>query len=112
MTQTPLALANELETRPVIARILSVEAWRADYLETIREIAETDLDWANLRPRIDAYRVLIENDVARDPFQGDRTGFRRSLYDEQESLRSFVNDRRRFLLDHPELEMVKTGSTE
>lgn len=112
MTQTPLALANELETRPVIARILSVEAWRADYLETIREIAETDLDWANLKPRIDAYRILIENDVVRDPFQGDRTGFRRSLYDEKESLRSFAKDRRRFLLDHPELGTAKKGSTE
>ena len=112
MTQTPLALANELETRPVIARILSVEAWRADYLETIREIAETDLDWANLKPRIDAYRALIERDVVQDPFHGDRTGFRRSLYGDDDSLKSFAAERRRFLLKHPELaaEASRTSS--
>ncbi len=87
----------------MIARILGVETWRTEYLETLRRIAEVDLDWSNLEPRVDAYRALIERDVIRDPFHGDRTGFRRALYGDEESLKSFAAERRRFLLQHPEL---------
>ena len=73
--QPPLAFVDEVETRPVIARILAVPAWRAEHLETLREVAEVQLDWKTLGPRIDAYRDLIEADVVRDPFLGDRTAF-------------------------------------
>ena len=103
MTQAPLVFADDAETRPVIARILAVEAWRAEYLELLRRIAEVELDWKNLKPRIDRYRDLIEVDVARDPFHGDRTGFRNALYGDEGSLRSFAETRRRFLLEHPSL---------
>ena len=102
-TQPPLAFAQDADTRPVIARILAVEAWREEYLELLRHIAEVELDWKNLRPRIDAYRELIEADVIRDPFHGDRTRFRDALYGDQGSIRSFAAERRRFLLEHPSL---------
>lgn len=103
MTQAPLAFAGDPEIRPVIARILAVEAWRAEYLQTLREIAETQLDWRKLGPRVDAYRALIEAAVARDPFLGDRTTFLRSLYGDEQSLKSLAAERRRFLLGHADL---------
>ena len=111
MTQAPLALADESDTRPVIARILAVDAWRAEYIETLRTIAENDLDWANLKPRIDAYRTLIEKDVIRDPFHGDRTGFRDALFGGEASIKAFAAERRRFLLDHPSLDPDRQKSS-
>lgn len=103
MTQAPLAFADDPGTRPVIARILAVPAWRAEYLETLREIAEVQLAWNTLGPRVDAYRELIEADVIRDPFLGDRTAFLRSLYGDDQSLKSLAAERRRFLLRHADL---------
>jgi spore coat protein CotH len=103
MTQAPLAFADDPGTRPVIARILAVPAWRAEYLETLREIAEVQLAWNTLGPRVDAYRELIEADVIRDPFLGDRTAFLRSLYGDDQSLKSLAAERRRFLLGHADL---------
>ena len=103
VTQAPLAFADEVETRPVIARILAVPAWRAEYLETLREIAEVQLAWKTLGPRVDAYRELIEADVVRDPFLGDRNAFLRSIYGNDQSLKSIAAERRRFLLDHADL---------
>jgi spore coat protein CotH len=103
MTQAPLAFADDPGTRPVIARILAVPAWRAEYLETLREIAEVQLAWNTLGPRVDAYRELIEADVVRDPFLGDRTAFLRSLYGDDQSLKSLASERRRFLLGHADL---------
>ena len=87
----------------MIARILAVPAWRAEYLETLRELAEVQLAWKTLGPRIDAYRDLIETDVVRDPFLGDRTAFLRSLYGDDQSLKSLAAERRRFLLAHEDL---------
>ncbi len=103
MTQAPLAFADAVDTRPVIARILAVDAWRTEYLETLREIAEVQLDWTTLGPRIDAYRELIEADVVRDPFLDGRTTFLRSLYGDDQSLKSLAAERRRFLLAHDQL---------
>ena len=103
MTQAPLAFADDAETRPVISRILAVEAWRAEYLQMLQQIAEVELNWRNLKPRIDAYRKLIEVDVVRDPFHGDRTRFRDALYADENSIRSFAEQRRRFLLEHPSI---------
>ena len=56
-----------------------------------------------LGPRVDAYRELIEADVIRDPFLGDRTAFLRSLYGDDQSLKSLAAERRRFLLGHADL---------
>ena len=112
MTQAPLAFQDDPETRPVIARILAVEAWRAEYLEVLRRIAEVELDWRNLKPRIDEYRDLIEADVVRDPFHGDRTRFRTALYGDENSIRSFAAERRRFLLEHPSLSTDSESSPE
>ena len=103
MTQSPLAFEKDIDTRPLITRILAVEAWREEYLEILRELATVELDWAILGARIDGYRDLIEKDVVRDPFLGDRERFLKSLYGNEASLKSLAAERRKFLLDHEAL---------
>ena len=103
MTQSPLAFEKDIDTRPLITRILAVQAWREEYLEILRELATVELDWAILGARIDGYRDLIEKDVVRDPFLGDRERFLKSLYGNEASLKSLAAERRKFLLDHEAL---------
>lgn len=107
MTQSPLAFENEIDTRPLITRILAVEAWRAEYLEVLRELATVELDWAILGARIDRYRDLIEREVVRDPFLGKREEFLKSLYGSDASLKSIAAERRKFLLNHDALKPPK-----
>jgi|GEM_PF-4291484 len=107
MTQSPLAFETEIDTRPLITRILAVEAWRAEYLDVLRELATVELDWAILGSRIDQYRALIERDVVRDPFLGEREEFLKSLYGSEASLKSIAAERRAFILNHEALKPPK-----
>ena len=103
MTQSPLAFQKDIDTRPLITRILAVEAWREEYLDVLRDLAIVELDWAILGARVDQYRKLIERDVVRDPFLGDRERFLKSLYGNEASLKSIAAERRKFLLNHEAL---------
>jgi hypothetical protein len=103
MTQSPLAFEKDIDTRPLITRILAVEAWREEYLDVLRDLAIVELDWAILGVRVDQYRKLIERDVVRDPFLGDRERFLKSLYGNEASLKSIAAERRKFLLNHEAL---------
>ena len=103
MTQSPLAFEKDIDTRPLITRILAVEAWREEYLDVLRDLAIVELDWAILGARVDQYRKLIERDVVRDPFLGDRERFLKSLYGNEASLKSIAAERRKFLLNHEAL---------
>ena len=103
VTQSPLAFEKDIDTRPLITRILAVEAWREEYLDVLRDLAIVELDWAILGARVDQYRKLIERDVVRDPFLGDRERFLKSLYGNEASLKSIAAERRKFLLNHEAL---------
>ncbi|MDE0889672.1 MAG: CotH kinase family protein, partial [Phycisphaerales bacterium] len=110
MTQSPLAFEKDIDTRPLITRILAVEAWREEYLDVLRELAIVELDWAILGARVDRYRELIERDVVRDPFLGDRKKFIMSLYGSEASLKSIAAERRKFLLNHDTLKQAEPES--
>ncbi len=96
--------------KPLRSRILSVPAWRALYLQHVRQIAEESLDWKNLGPVVAQYRSLIEPEIAIDtrklsslaafqratadnPTAEDRPQGRPSL-----ALREFADQRRAYLL--------------
>lgn len=102
-TQSPLAYENDLETRPLIVRILAVPAWRDQYLDMVRELAEVELDWNSLGRRVMEYRALIVDAVAQDPFDPDRITFLESLDGNDRSLKSIARQRRDFLLQHESL---------
>ena len=55
------------------SRLLAVPAWRARYLEHVRQIAEHELDWRVLGPRVASWRALIEEAVEADTRKLDST---------------------------------------
>jgi hypothetical protein len=92
-------------SKPIIARILAVPSLRAKYLAYVREIAEKSFDWQTLGPVVKGYRALISDDVARDTRKLFSTEqFLTGTADEPGpgSLRSFIDQRRAFLLNWSE----------
>ncbi|MCA9284695.1 MAG: CotH kinase family protein, partial [Phycisphaerales bacterium] len=59
--------------KPLRSRLLAVPAWRARYLEHVRQIAEHELDWRVLGPRVASWRALIEEAVEADTRKLDST---------------------------------------
>ena len=114
-------------------KLLSVPALRTRYLGYVREIAEKSYDWTTLGPKIAAYQALIAADVKADnrklgtteDFTGGVTkdaggsqadqgfGFRGGGMDvtgrPDMSLKTFFEQRRKYLLDYtdPKKAVVK-----
>ena len=51
---------------PLRSRLLNVPGLRQRYLQYVREIAETGLDWKNLGPVVAGYRALLQHEIASD----------------------------------------------
>ena len=99
----PLSLSDQPQTRPLIHAVLSVPAFRERYLEVYRQIATEELQEDAFRARIEAYRTLISDAVAQDPFGPDRKQFLESLDGTETSLTEIVSRRRKFLLEDESL---------
>ena len=87
--------------RPLIKRLLSNPQWRARYLAHVRTVMNEWLDWEVLGPIVNEYIEHIDAEVQQDD---------KKLYGYDEfknhapvDLRDFVNRRREYLLNHPEL---------
>ena len=61
----PLAQLTD-PNRPLVAKLLSVPAWRARYLAYVRTIAAEQLNWETLGGRAKALAALIDAEVKRD----------------------------------------------
>jgi len=100
--------------RPLFSKLLAVPVLRTRYLEYVREIAETWLAWSKLGPIAKQSHDLIAADVAKethkatsyahfvqeldqDTTQGARDG------DAAPSLKSFIGERRKYLLEDERL---------
>ena len=107
----PLIALND-PRKPLRSKILAVPSLKTKYLQDIRTIAEKSLDWKTLGPVVAQYRTLIEKEVEADtrkldPFEA----FVRTTADQVAGndrsrdmpLRKFADDRRKYLLDHPEV---------
>jgi hypothetical protein len=101
--------------KPLRSKVLAVPALRQRYLQHVKTIAEEGLDWQKLGPVVARYRSLIEKEVEADTRKLDSSaefqkltaaeagpeappGRRVSL-----SLRAFADQRREYLLNHPEI---------
>jgi hypothetical protein len=72
-----------------------VPALKARYLQYVREIATTWLDWANLEPLVRQYHALIAEDVRADTKRLDTI----EAFDAGVGrIKTFVDRRRAFLL--------------
>lgn len=95
---------------PLRSKLLAVPTLRAKYLEDIKVIAEKSLDWKRLGPVVGEYRALMEKEVELDTRKLESLdAFRRATTDEPVpgggrglSLRSFADQRRKYLLNYVE----------
>jgi spore coat protein CotH len=99
---------------PLRGKLLAVPALRERYLAKVRAIAEESLDWKKLGPVVAQYRTLIEEEVRADTRKLDSLAdFQRLTADDPgeargrgTTLRQFADQRRKFLLDHPEVKKL------
>ncbi|MBQ16372.1 MAG: spore coat protein CotH [Planctomycetaceae bacterium] len=96
------------------SKVLAVPNLRRRYLENVRTIAATSLDWKTLGPVVQGCRSLIEKEIKADtrkldPFEAflaamaDEPGPENGRGRGRLTLRGFIERRRQFLLQHPEI---------
>ncbi|MBI4266085.1 MAG: CotH kinase family protein [Acidobacteria bacterium] len=86
-------------TKPLRSKLLAVPALRERYLAYVREIATNWLDWQRIEPMVRRYQALIAEDVKADTRKLYSTEqFETGVSGGEESLRSFIERRRAFLL--------------
>jgi hypothetical protein len=96
--------------------LLAVPALKAQYLKNVRTIAENWLDWQKLKPVVEQYRSLIEPELEADTRKlTSLASFRKSVSDTDATkaaaprgrpglgLNAFVEQRRKYLLNYPEI---------
>jgi hypothetical protein len=109
--------------KPLRSRLLAVPALRERYLRHVRHVAANWLDWERLGPLVARWRALIEHEVERDTRKlSSLEEFRRLTADEAPpaaagargepglSFRAFAEQRRRYLLEHPEIRALDAGA--
>jgi len=100
---------------PLRSKVLAVPALKQRYLQHVRTIAATSLDWKTLGPIVAECRSLIIKEVKADtrklePFEAflgmTSANTTRQGQQQSPSLRSFVDQRRRFLLEHADIKKL------
>jgi hypothetical protein len=93
------------ESKPFLNKLLAVPALKQRYLGYVRHIAENWLDWNKIRPIAEGYQALIAEDIKVDTHKLDSTeAFSRGLTEDsgrQQSIKTFVEKRREYLLNLP-----------
>jgi hypothetical protein len=109
----PLA-ALEDPNKAMRRALLGVPSLRDRYLRYVGDIAEKWLDWNRLGPLIERYRSLISEEVGKDTRKHDGADAFAWGIDgapgsapPATSLRGFADQRRAFLLAHPEVARVR-----
>lgn len=82
-------------TKPLRSKLLAAPALKQRYLQYVREIATTWLDWAKLEPLVQQYHGLIADDVRQDT---KRLESFEAFQDGVGRLKVFADRRRAFLL--------------
>ena len=101
---------------PLRSKVLAVPALKQRYLQHVRTIAATSLDWKTLGPVVAQCRALLIKEVEADtrklePFEAflgvtsDGSASRQGQ-PQGPSLRGFADQRRRFLLDHADIKKL------
>ncbi len=101
--------------KPLIHRLLQVPRLRARYLAHVRTLKDEWLSWDKIGPIAKAYHTLIDEEIRIDTRKHDSyEAFQESLTEETEtagfrgrtkriSIQDFVEQRRSYLDQHPEL---------
>ena len=114
----PLAGANDSK-KPLLNKLLAVPSLRARYFGYVRQITEQWLDWKKIGPLAEKYQALIAADVKTDgrkldSFEAFSKGVAEDAAEEAGrgprrpmSLKSFVEQRRAYLLNHSEVKNAR-----
>jgi len=100
--------------KALLHKLLAVPTLRAKYVGYVHDIASKWLDWARVEPLARQYQALIAADVRADTRKNDSLeAFEKSLTEDVAvqgpmggpgmSLKRFVEERRTYLLSHPEI---------
>lgn len=118
-------IAAEDARKPLISKLLAVPALRTRYLGYVRDIANRWLDWTKLEPVVRKYHDLVADAVHADTRKLESTeAFDRSLAGGEGAaaagagegrfggrstmtLKAFADQRRAYLLKHPEIQKLK-----
>lgn len=117
----PLTGADD-DSKPLLSKLLAVPKFKQQYLGYVRDIADKWLRWEKIGPIAEKHQALIAEHLKTDTrklypmeaFAGSLTmdreeegfrGPRRSI-----SLKSFVEQRREYLLNHPEIKKLAAGN--
>jgi len=107
--------------KPLRSKLLAVPSLKTRYLEHVRTIAEESLDWKKLQPVVEQYASLIEDELEVDTRKlSSLDAFKQSVSEKpgpategrrrQTNLRTFVESRRNYLLNHPEIKKLDSKS--
>ena len=102
------------KSKPLRSKLLAVPSIKARYLAHVKTIAEEWLDWQKLQPVVDRYVTLIDAEIKADTKKlSSYEAFRQTVSGETApategrrphmSLKAFAEQRRKFLLAHPEI---------
>lgn len=111
----------EDSSKPLRSKLLKVPALREKYLSYVRTIAENSLTWNKLAPLVKQTRELLHDDIAADTKKLESLeAFEEAMSEElpaegapqgrHMSVRSFIEKRSKFLLEHPEVSKAKPVS--
>ena len=97
--------------RPLVARLLSVPAWRARYVAHMRTILNETFHWAAFDALVTRYQNLIQNDVAADTKKLYSTAYfsqavtQDLVLDQQlvPGMKPFIEARSAYLAAHPDI---------
>jgi spore coat protein CotH len=124
--KTDPLVAMQDSGKPLLSKLLAAPGLKDRYLSYVKQIAETWLDWKKLEPVISRYVKMIDAEVAADTHKLDsyeafraavglappevvETGANTENRPRGEmSLRSFVEQRRAFLLNHDAIKSLRT----
>ena len=96
---------------PLMNRLMAIDEYRQRYLAHVRTILDTFLTEEVMFEKIDAYRMLIEEEVLADDKKLESN---QAFVREMDGLKDFVTERRDYLLDNrtlawPVPEIVSVG---
>jgi hypothetical protein len=100
-------------SKPLRSKLLAVPSLKAKYLAHVKTIADDWLDWNKLQPVVDQYVSLIDAEIKADTKKlSSYEAFQQTVSADSKSgtgggrqmpLRAFADQRRAFLLNHPEI---------
>ncbi len=111
------------KSKPLRSRLLAVPSLKQKYLAHVKQIAEESLDWKTLGPVVAQYEKLIDKEIEADTkklssyaaFQQTVSGTAAPAAEQRGrphmGLKQFADQRRAFLLNHPEIKALGATSS-